>query len=139
MKRLIISLFITFMGTILYSQAPFVQYQSVPRQGQKQGQTRTYNYQQQQQPRFYTIAGYYYDTYSENFKRIRIKVNTVSNGYGRPAIYLRGVYNAMYDIWSDCNTLTTKVEAYLDGELIANNFEWKVQALNIGTIYFNYE
>lgn len=115
-----------------YSQVPFVSYEAVPRTGQPKSNT----YKQQSERDYQTTAGYYYDNYSQNFKRIKIRINSISY-YGQPQVYIKGIYNSQYNMWSDCNNQASKVNIQFDGESIADNFEWKAQVLNIGTIYFN--
>lgn len=132
MNKIAIAFICGLFSLTSYSQVPFVHYETVP----NNGNSNVYN-RQQSQPHYQMAAGYYYDNYSQNFKRIKIKVNATSI-YGQPQIYLKGIYNSQYNIWSDCDNKASKVDANLDGEVIANNFEWKVQALNIGIIYFNY-
>lgn len=122
------------LSVAAYSQVPFVSYEAVPRAGQTN--SNSYNQQRQSQRDYQTTAGYYYDNYSQKFKRIKIRVNTVSY-YGQPQVYIKGVYNSLYNMWTDCNNQASKVSIQLDGESIADNFEWKAQILNIGTIYFN--
>lgn len=133
MKKLTTTLISCLLSVAAYSQIPFVTYEVVPNNGQTNSNS---NNQPQSQPRYQTTAGYYYDNYSKKFKRIKIKINA-TNSYGQPQVFLRGVYNSQYNMWSDCNNKAAKIDAYFDGETIANNFEWKVQAINLGTIYFN--
>ncbi|NDV83539.1 hypothetical protein [Bacteroides sp. 51] len=133
MKRITILLLGTLCSILVYSQVPFSTYESVPRNGQQ-----TTPQYQKKEVQFQTTAGYYYDSYSKDFKRIRIKINPVSNGYGGAVIYLRATYNSDYDVWAECNVQASKVEKYSDGDFFANRFEWKVQDRNVGTIYFNY-
>lgn len=133
MKKIAMTIFCCLLSVAAYSQIPFVTYENTPRNGQTN--SNSYN-RQQAQPRYQIAAGYYYDSYSQNFKRIKIRINTASF-YGQPQVYLKGVYNAQYNMWTDFNNQASKVDAYFDGEQIANNFEWKVQIPNIGTIYFN--
>ena len=85
---------------------------------------------------FPVVGGYYVDS-NNKLKRVKIRVNGVSN-LGQPSVYLRGVYNADYNMWNDCNTQAVKVVEVSDGEYLANNFEWKVSSQFYGTIYFNY-
>ena len=126
-----------FIGCLLsvaaYSQVPFVTYEAVPINGQS---NNSYKEQPTQQQHYQTAAGYYYDSFAKDFKRIKIKINT-SNVFGQPQVFLKGVYNAQYNMWSDYNNQASKVNFQFDGEDIANNFEWKAQIPNIGTIYFN--
>lgn len=132
MKRFLITLAGALFSFIVYSQVPFVTYETVPNNGKQS----TYRQQQQSQPQYQTTAGYYYDNFTKDFKRIKIKINSIST-YGQPQVYLKGIYNVQYNMWSDCNSQASKVNMQFDGETIANNFEWKAQVLNIGTIYFN--
>lgn len=130
MKRLLTTLAGTLFSFIVYSQVPFVTYEAVPNDRQQN------TYRQQQQPQYQITSGYYYDNFTKAFKRIKIKINSTST-YGQPQVYIRSVYNAQYNMWSDCNNKASKVNIQLDGETISNSFEWKTQVLNIGTIYFN--
>ena len=111
------------------------QSQSNPFQMESMSQRRTTNQHATPKQSFPVVGGYYVN--NGNLKRIKIKVNSVSN-LGQPSVYLRGVYDASYNMWNDCNTQAYRVEESLDGEYLANNFEWKASSLSYGTIYFNY-
>lgn len=134
MKKIVTISIGCLLSITAYSQVPFVTYETVP----KTGQTNPNSYNQKRSPQgdYQTAAGYYYDNYSQKFKRIKIRVNSVSY-YGQPQVYIKGIYNPQYNMWSDCNSQASKVSIQFDGESIVNNFEWKAQILNIGTIYFN--
>lgn len=133
MKKITIVCVSCLLSVAAYSQVSFVTYEAVPINEQSNNSYK----QQQAQPLHYQIAaGYYYDSFTEDFKRIKIKINT-SSVYGQPQVFLKEIYNLQYNMWSDCNNQASKVNIQFDGEDIANNFEWKAQIPNIGTIYFN--
>lgn len=132
MRKTLLTLVGCLFSFIAYSQVPFVTYEAVPNPqsnipiNSNSSQVKTYEYQRdtRQQAKFQIVAGYHYDNYSQNFKRIKIRVNAI-NVYGQPQVYLRGVYNAQYDRWSNCNQQAAKVNSTFDEEVIVNNFEWK--------------
>jgi hypothetical protein len=132
MKTIIITVLCSIYSIAAYTQVPFTYYTPMETQP---------NQELQQQPRYELLAGYYLDNVTKNFKRIKIKVNAVKTYVGKVQVYLRGIYNSNIEMWSDCNNQAAMVSAYLDGKVIADNFEWKVTALMGGspmTIYFNY-
>ena len=142
--RFLVALLIIVAGCIsIEAQVPFASYQAVPNyQVNNQGQIvpiggvdpfESANSQPQEE-RFAVIGGYYVDS-KDKLKRIKIKVNTEGGVFGEN-VYVRGTYHQNY--WLSCNTPATKVETYMDGEYLANNFEWKVYNQSVGYIYFNY-
>lgn len=149
MKKFFVCFALCFCSLASMGQVNFTEYITVPtppinvptpslrgntyQQPQQQYQQ---NYQQPTQKQtFPTIGGYY--IYNGKLKRIKIRVNGVSN-FGQASVYLRSVYDNTYNMWNDCNTQAYKVDEAFDGEYLANNFEWKVSTNFYGTIYFNY-
>lgn len=130
MKRILITVTICMLSLVAYSQVPLVTYRSI-----YENENSQINSQQQNYP---TVAGYYYDNYAQRFKRIKIKINPVSSFTGT-IIYLKAIYLPEYDRWMNQDGLVaSKVNAYLDGESLASEFEWKVNSTTKGVIYFNY-
>ena len=82
-----------------------------------------------------TIVGYVFNTNTNNFKRTKIKVQSV---YG--SLHITAIYNGRTEQWYDFNIQARKVGQIvgMDSELIRDNFEWKVENTVVGTIYFNY-
>lgn len=146
MKQLITVLFICIFNMIC-AQVPFVEYQVVPNytfntNGQIVPMSNTNPFGSTLQTKKnvnnnYTIIGAYYIDLNNRLKRIKIQVNSTSY-LSIQSVFLRGVYNNDYNSWSVCNTLASKIDPYMDGEYLANNFEWKVNNATYGTIYFNY-
>lgn len=146
-RYILLGLKLVFAVNLLgMDQIPFVQYEAVPNyQVTPQGglesiptdpflQKNNNNGKRNSYP---VIGGYYIDS-KYNLKRIKIQINEVSNSFGGGSIYLRGTYNNTYSVWIPCNTPASKVDSYMDGEFLTNNFEWKVDNAIYGTIYFNY-
>ncbi|MCR6506242.1 hypothetical protein [Bacteroides muris (ex Fokt et al. 2023)] len=130
MKRVLIMLICCTLSLIAYSQVPLVRYHLIYENENSQTNNR-------QQQKYTTVAGYYYDSYTQRFKRIKIKVNSV-NSFTGTIIYLKSIYLPEYERWmSEDGATASKVNAYLDGEDLANNFEWKINSSK-GIIYFNY-
>lgn len=63
------------LSLIAYSQVPLVRYHSIYENENSQTNNR-------QQQKYTTVAGYYYDSYTQRFKRIKIKVNSVNSFTG---------------------------------------------------------
>lgn len=152
MKKVISFLVFAALSTICYSQVPLVDYEPVIIERSSNNTTRqNYNgyslerqsYSSPAQPsgnRFQTIAAYYYDSRTQNWKRTKIKVNVVNSSLGGIDIYVRGFLDrsTYMDNWRDCNNRAFRVSNITDQEFIVNNFEWKVDRTDLGTIYFNY-
>lgn len=144
MKYLIIPLLLLAHFSIATAQIPFVEYQAVPDyQVNSQGalvpiESSTPLFQNNRttkQGNFATIGGYTV-TQSGKMKRVKIRVNHIILN-GIEYAYLRGVQTQNPNMWSECNTPAVKVDEYSDSEFIVNNFEWKVDNAQYGTIYFN--
>lgn len=144
--QILMALILFGVNSHLKAQIPFVEYQAVPNyQVNAQGAvvpieiispfSHTDNSNKQQK---YSIIGGYTITPNGNLKRVKIQVNGVSNSFGGLIVYLRGTFNSTHSIWNTCNTQAVKVDEYIDGEYLSNNFEWKVDSYAYGTIYFNY-
>lgn len=78
--------------------------------------------------------GYYLN--NGRFVRVTIKVNVTSE-VGREQLYLRGIYNNVSGVWSDCNSRASRV-TNMDSQTIRENFNWKVYQMSFGTIYLAY-
>ncbi len=146
-KELITFILFLLQGTCssVMAQVPFVHYEPVPSyQVNSEGKVvpleTTNQFRNNNgvsiKDRFSTIGGYTIIS-SGQLKRVKIKVNP-SSSLGMESIYLRAVYNSYTNMWFNCNTQATKVDAYSDTEFIVNNFEWKVESPNSGIIYFNF-
>ncbi len=101
---------------------------------------------QRNRQQFTEVAGYYYrksTSYSSDnsgYKRTKVRVNESSQGGYGTQLWVRGVYhNNSYNAqWSNCNSRAEKVTALSDGQVLLDNFEWKVYDQFLGYIYFNY-
>lgn len=131
MKKILLTIVGCTLSFIAYSQVPLSSY--TPIYG---GNTPNVNTQQRPE-NFENAAGYYYDNYARRFKRIKIKVNATQSFAG-VVVYLKYSYNSNYERWiPEGDAIASKVNAYIDGEELASNFEWKVNS-SYGVIYFNY-
>lgn len=147
MMRRILFLFVLCSTLNINAQVPFVYYEPVPNyQVNPQGVIvpiesnpfgNNVSKPTKQKTTFPIVGGYTKDS-NGKLKRVKIQVNSQSSFLGGVSVYLRGTYNPIYSIWQPCNTQATKVDEYMDGEFISNNFEWKVSSIAYGTIYFNY-
>lgn len=71
---------------------------------------------------------------------MKIKINFGEFYLGEIEIYVRVVLDCFLyrESWRDCNNRVVRVNVLLDKEIIVNNFEWKVEYMVLGIIYFNY-
>lgn len=130
MKRIFIILITCTLSAIAYSQVPLSRYHSI-----YENENSQMNSQQNQ--RYTTVAGYYYDNNTQRFKRAKIKINPTQSFTGT-IIYLKATYLPEYERWmGEGDAVASKINPYIDGEDLANNFEWKVNSSR-GVIYFNY-
>lgn len=78
----------------------------------------------------YTTYGYYKT--NNGFQRIRIKIKETKYG-----IYLIGYYDKTFGWQSGNNLSASTVSKYTDGDVIAQNFDYKVYSMTLCTdIYF---
>lgn len=149
MKKILLILVAVVLSVATYSQVPLVDYKPVivpsktTRSSGNGNQPPFYsvNPQRPMQENFVTVAAYYYDSNTQDYKRTKIKINPVKDYFGELEIYVRGVLdNSSYSArWHSCNNRASKVSAEFDGNMLANNFEWKASGGQmIGTVYFNY-
>lgn len=152
MKKIFLILVGTVFSLIAYSQVPLVEYKPVtvpPNNNSGNGTVRKqdvplYSSPSNSQQQFKTIGAYYYDASSQDFKRIKIKINPIESDFGGTDIYVRAVLNRSSHIenWTGCNNRASKIDELFDTDIVVNNFEWKVSGVSIGgivsTIYFNY-
>lgn len=146
--KIIATVVSTFLSVTIYAQVPFVHYEVVPKyqvnshgliepiQGNPFQGNNTAKFRNAK-PKYPVIGAYFVDS-NNNLKRIKIQVNSVSDSFGEATIYLRGTYNSTHSTWNPCNTQAVKVDEYMDGEYLSNNFEWKANSYIYGTVYFNY-
>lgn len=156
MKKIISTLAFVALSITTYSQVPLVEYKPVIIN--KSNSNRSYEYNRENNNGYFpnipsystpncstaqnyqTVGAYFYDTSSQSFKRTKIKINLVRSYSGEIEIYVRGILDrsSYRESWRDCNNRAVKVNALFDKDIIVNNFEWKVEHTNWGTIYFNY-
>lgn len=151
MRKIILILVGLVLTAGVYSQVPLVEYKPVIVPNRSSGSS---NNEYVRQPPSYsvqphgamkdsymTVTAYYYDSNTQDYKRTKIKINPIKDHFGELNLYVRGVLNnSGYSAsWDSCNDLARKVNAHSDGDLLANNFEWKASSGGLmGTVYFNY-
>jgi hypothetical protein len=121
-KSILVVLGLSLAGTA-FGQVELLEYKAV---GVNNGAGNYQYWQPQQtqqpQPEYRIVGGYYYDRFANAYKRVKIKINSVSS-YGQSQVYLRGVFNSSFNAWTNDNTAASKINAMIDGVAIANEFE----------------
>ncbi len=68
--------------------------------------------------------------------RVKIRVRETYSG-GRRSLTVVGYYGGPLDSLLRTHAFVSKVVRNLDGEVVANNFEWKANTAPFGKVYFN--
>ena len=88
----------------------------------------------QPEENFVDIGAYYI----KNNQFVRIKVRVKETIYsGRSSLTVVGYYSGPLNSLIKTYGQVSKVIKLYDGEVVANNFEWKSNIASYGTIYFN--
>ena len=131
MKKIFLVLAGTMFSLIAYSQVPLVEYKpvTVPKNNNSGNSTISTqdiplysNPSNSQQQGLKTIGAYYFDASSQEFKRIKIKINPIETDFGETDIYVRAVLDrsSYRESWTNCNNRASKVNAQFDTDVVVN-------------------
>lgn len=134
-----VMLILAMMLSVMSVNAQFVEYKPVyTNPPAQQYSVPSFGLEMPQMPQSteeYTDVGAYYIK-NNQVVRVKIRVRETYSG-GRRSLTVVGYYGGPLDSLLRIHALVSKVVRNLDGEVIANNFEWKANTAPFGKVYFN--
>lgn len=134
-----VMLFLAMMLSVMSVNAQFVEYKPVyTNPPVQQYSVPSFGLEMPQMPQpteEYTDVGAYYIK-NNQVVRVKIRVRETYSG-GRRSLTVVGYYGGPLDSLLRTHAFVSKVVRNLDGEVVANNFEWKANTAPFGKVYFN--
>ena len=121
-------LMIGFLGL----DAQYSDYEPIFRSGRKSSKSRNVPVQQT----------YGYVPTRDGWVRVNIRIQATQYGVvvvgykEKDNIGFNQYYSSYGDGWNQCNASAEEVSAFEDGQIAANNFDYKAYVSGLGTVYF---